>query len=310
MRVVVTGAAGFVGSHVCEALLDAGHEAIGIDAYTDCYEPRVKVRNAAELERLPGFRLKVGDVTGPALAAACRGAGALCHLAALPGVRCDDWAALQAANVDATRSVVDTAARAGVGRVVLASSSSVYGPSGGPVGEDAPLRPLSAYGRSKLAAERVAAEGASAHGIELVVLRYFTVYGPRQRPDMAFARFIAAAQARTSMPVFGDGLQEREWTAAADAARATALAVEGGRPGGVYNIAGGRPTTLRDAFGLIATELGGRARLRFAAADAREPRRTEANLGRAAAELGYTPAVGLEEGIAHQVEHARERAAA
>ena len=155
-----------------------------------------------------------------------------------------------------TEAVLRAACAAGVRRVVLASSSSVYGTAAGPVAEDAPLRPLSHYGRSKLRAERMAARMAGKLGIELVVLRYFTVYGPRQRPDMAFAKFATAALGGDAMPLLGDGGQTRDFTYVADACEATLLAVERGRPGAVYNVSGGRPATLAEAFGLLGRGAG------------------------------------------------------
>src|ERR671916_230724 len=175
MRVVVTGAAGFVGSHLCDELVARGHEVVGIDGFTPFYARALKERNVA------------------ALAGVLEGADAVCHLAGRPGVRGGAPVLFEAGNVRTTEAVMHSAARAGVRRVLLASSSSVYGPAPRPVREDAPLPPLSPYARSKRRAELVASRLARRHGLELVTLRYFTVYGPRQRPDMAFARFVPAA---------------------------------------------------------------------------------------------------------------------
>lgn len=310
MRIVVTGAAGFVGSHLSERLLAAGHEVHGVDSFTRFYARAQKEANLAEAQRAPGFRLFECTASTPeGLAQALSGAGAVCHLAGRPGVRGGAPHAFEEANVRTTEAVLRAAAAAGVGRVVLASSSSVYGPVDGPAAEDAPLRPLSHYGRSKLRAERMAARMADKLGIELVVLRYFTVYGPRQRPDMAFARYAAAAMTGGRMPVLGDGGQTRDFTYVGDACEATLLALDRGHAGATYNVSGGRPATLAEAFALLGGALGAAPELSPAAPDGREPRSTAADLTRARADLGYEPAVTLAEGIESQADHARAAAA-
>src|ERR687894_2661981 len=274
MRVVVTGAAGFVGSHLCDELVSRGHEVVGIDAFTPFYARALKERNVAALRGVRTFSLHErnlldrihGAAEGrpglrPSLAGVLEGADAVCHLAGRPGVRGGAPVLFEAGNVRTTETVIHSAARAGVRRVLLASSSSVYGPAAHPVREDAPLRPLSPYARSKLRAEVVAGRLARRHGLELVTLRYFTVYGPRQRPDMAFARFVQAALRGGEMPVLGDGRQTRDFTYVGDAAEATALALERARPGSVYNVAGGRPVALADALGLLGAALGREPRM-------------------------------------------------
>ena len=294
MKVVVTGAAGFVGSHVCEELLAAGHEVTGIDSFTRFYAREHKEANVAGLRGAPGFRLLERDVLDGALPAA----DALVHFAGRPGVRGGSPDLFEAANVRTAEAVL----RAGIARVVLASSSSVYAPAVGPVAEHAPLAPCSDYGRSKLAAEQRATALAGDRGVELVTLRYFTVYGPRQRPDMAFSRFMDAALSGIAAPLLGDGSQVRDFTYVGDAAAATLLALERGRPGAVYNVSGGRPVPLKRALAVIAAETGGAPPLDRRPRDPRELRSTAADLSRARAELGYAPATPLEEGIARQVE--------
>ncbi len=301
MRVVVTGAAGFIGSHVVERLLDRGDDVVGIDAFTPFYAPAVKRRNCAGLVADRRFELLVRDVNDPGLARELADADAVCHLAGAPGVRSANRRELEHGNVRATRAVMAAVARAAVPRVVLASSSSVYAPAPAPVAEDAPLSPLSPYGRSKLHAERLAAALAARDGTELVVLRLFTVYGPRQRPDMAFARFIAAVRGDGAMPVYGDGGQRRDFTYVGDAADAVLLALERGRPGAVYNVSGARAATLAHAFELLAEPLSGAPLLAPAAADRREHRHISADITRARRELGYAPRVPLAEGIVEQV---------
>jgi nucleoside-diphosphate-sugar epimerase len=310
MRIVVTGAAGFIGSHVCERLLDRGDQVLGVDAMTDFYSPELKRRNCAALLVRPGFDLLTRDLNAPGLAAVLAGADGVCHLAGAPGVRATDERTFELGNVAATRAVMSAAAQAGLPRVVLTSSSSVYAPARSPVAEDAPVSPLSPYGRSKLRAERRAANLAARNGTELVVLRLFTVYGPRQRPDMAFARFIAAARSRGAMPVYGDGGQQRDFTYAGDAVDAILLALDRGRPGRIYNVSGARPVALAEAFALLAASLGESPSLEFTAADGREHRSLAADPTLAARELGYAPRVSLEEGIAAQVAAANGHATA
>jgi UDP-glucuronate 4-epimerase len=178
------------------------------------------------------------------------------------------------------------------------------------VREDAALRPLSPYGRSKRRAELMARRLARRHGLELVTLRYFTVYGPRQRPDMAFARFVRAALHGREMPLLGDGRQTRDFTYVGDAAEATALALERARPGPVYNVSGGRPAALADALHILGAALGRVPELAERPPDAREPRSTAADIGRVGRELGWTPRTSLECGLRRQVEHAVALAAA
>ena len=337
MRVVVTGAAGFVGSHLCDELVALGHEVVGIDAFTSFYARALKERNVAALrgvrtfslhernlldrlhcaaratEEGPGLRPRIhgaaraaegGPGLWPSLAGVLEGADAVCHLAGRPGVRGGAPVLFEAGNVRTTEAVMHSAARAGVRRVLLASSSSVYGPAARPVREDARLRPLSPYARSKRRAELVAGRLARRHGLELVTLRYFTVYGPRQRPDMAFARFVRAALEGGEMPLLGDGRQTRDFTYVGDAAEATALALERARPGSVYNVAGGRPVALADALDLLGAALGREPELAERPPDAREPRSTAADIGRARRELGWEPRTPLELGLRRQAEHA------
>jgi nucleoside-diphosphate-sugar epimerase len=309
---------------------------VGIDAFTPFYARALKERNVAALrgvrtfslyernlldriqsaaraaEGRPGLRPRIHGAAraaegGPGLrlglAGVLEGADAVCHLAGRPGVRGGAPVLFEAGNVRTTEAVMHSAARAGVRRVLLASSSSVYGPAAHPVREDDPLRPLSPYARSKLRAELVAGRLARRHGLELVTLRYFTVYGPRQRPDMAFARFVRTALEGGEMPLLGDGRQTRDFTYVGDAAEATALALERARPGSVYNVAGGRPVALADALALLGAVLGREPGLTARPPDAREPRSTVADIGRARRELGWEPRTPLEFGLRRQAEH-------
>jgi nucleoside-diphosphate-sugar epimerase len=275
-----------------------------VDCFTRAYPRRVKEANLEHLRDTPGFELHEVNVLGSGFALAVRGADAICHLAGRPGARDGHRQLFELGNVRTTRAALRAAAAEDVPRVLLASSSSVYGTTVGPVSEDADLRPLSPYGESKRRAERLAARLAARFGLELVTLRYFTVYGPRQRPDMAFARFTRAALGGRRAELFGDGRQVRDFTYVEDAAEATRLAIERGRPGAVYNVAGGRPASLEQAIALIGDALHWRPRFVRAPADPREPRSTSADLARVRSELGWEPRVDLAAGILHQVRHA------
>jgi len=293
MRVVVTGAAGFIGSHLCARLVAAGHDVVGIDRVADHQggDGRAHVR---------------ADLRSDRAARSLRGADAVLHLAGRPGVRGRALAPYVADNVEATRALLAACRRAGVGRLVHASSSAVYAPAPGPTAEGAPLAPRSAYGRTKLAAERLCA----ASGLDVVGLRYFTVYGPGQRADMAFARFIAAALGGPPAPLLGDGRQVRDFTYVDDAVAGTVLALTRGRAGAVYNISGGAPTSLAAAVTELERALERRVALTPAPAHGAEPRRTHADLARAGRELGYRPEVGLAAGLRRQVAAARAPARA
>jgi nucleoside-diphosphate-sugar epimerase len=304
MHVVVTGAAGFVGSHACERLLAGGAQVLGIDSFTPFYPRALKEANLDGLRGAPGFRLAERDLLDSGLERELAGADVVCHLAGRPGVRSASVEGFFRDNVWASEAVIKASAAAGVRRVVLASSSSVYGPVRGPVREDAPLRPISPYGRSKHRAELVARSAAERYGIELVVLRLFTVYGPRQRPDMAFARFVAAALDDGRMPLLGGGCQVRDFTYVSDAVDAMALATERGRPGRAYNASGGCPARLGDALALLGAALPRQPELIPAPPDPREPDLTGADLSAARADLGYEPAVDLERGLRMQAAEA------
>jgi nucleoside-diphosphate-sugar epimerase len=303
VRYVVTGAAGFVGSHLAEALLADGHEVRGLDCLTPYYDPRLKEENAAglDLERLD---LAEDDVD-------LSGADAVFHLAGQPGVR--SFGAVfpdyLRDNVLATQRVLEAAAAAGV-RVVLASSSSVYGDAERfPTGEDVEPRPVSPYGVTKLACEHLARTYAKSFGLDAVTLRYFTVYGPRQRPDMAFARMIAALGAGRPFELYGDGTRSREFTFVADAVRATTAAL-GAPSGAVYNVGGGSEASMDEAIQALSRVAGRELEVDRAPAAAGDMRRTAADTSRIRSELGWSPTTGLEDGLRLQWEWAAARVAA
>jgi nucleoside-diphosphate-sugar epimerase len=304
MRYVVTGAAGFIGSHLTEALQAAGHDVVAIDSFTDYYDPALKEHNAA------AFDVSRLDLAEEELA--LDGFDGVFHLAGQPGVRSfgtvfDDYVRR---NLVATQRVFESAARAGV-RVVFASSSSVYGDAERyPTPEDTPPQPISPYGITKLGCEHLADAYAKAFGLATVVLRYFTVYGPRQRPDMAFARIVDALARGASFELYGDGLQSRSFTYVADAVGATVAAMERAAAGTLYNVGGGAEATMRDAIATLE-ELSGRTLdLVERPAAAGDVRRTAADTERIERDLDWRATTELGDGLRAQWEWASVRVAA
>jgi UDP-glucuronate 4-epimerase len=306
MRYVVTGSAGFVGAHVCEALLERGHEVDGVDAFTDYYEPSIKRANAARLARHDAFHGIELDLARADLDDVLAGADAVIHLAAQPGVRLswsEGFSVYVERNISASQRLLEAARRTLLPRLVLASSSSVYGnATEQPIGEDAPTRPFSPYGVTKLAMEHLSSAYAANWGLSTVVLRYFTLYGPGQRPDMALHRFIAAVAAGRPVPVYGDGEQVRDFTYVSDAAAATLAAAEVDvAPASVFNVAGGSPTTVNELLGLVAEHVGRPLTTRHLPTQAGDVRATYGAIARARRELGWQPETPLDDGVKLQV---------
>lgn len=301
MRYVVTGAAGFIGSHLAETLLAAGHDVLGVDSYTDYYERSRKERNAAALDVLES------DLADAALAPILAGADGVYHLAGQPGVRAswgDSFQLYLRRNVLATQRLFEAAADAGV-RVVFASSSSVYGDAERyPTPEDVTPQPISPYGITKLAGEHLAVAVGRARGLESVTLRYFTVYGPRQRPDMAFTALLEALARGETFRLFGDGSAARSFTYVGDAVAATIAAMERGRAGEIYNVGGGDEATMNEAIELAERISGRKLDVERTGAAAGDVRRTKADVTKALEELGWAPQTGLEEGMQTQWEWA------
>jgi nucleoside-diphosphate-sugar epimerase len=306
-RYLVTGCAGFIGSHLTEALLELGHDVVGVDSFTDYYPRDVKEANLDGTRGRPHFAFHELDVADAALDPLVAGTDGVFHLAAQPGVRGswgDTFAVYVRENILATQRVFEAAARARV-RVVTASSSSVYGNAEDyPTREDAVPRPLSPYGATKLACESLAGTYSEAFGLDVVSLRYFTVYGPRQRPDMAFSRIIAALLGGAEFHLFGSGAQSRDFTYVADAVAAT-LAAMGAPPGRVYNVGGGEEASLLDVVELCERLSGRRLEVEREPDAPGDVRRTAADTQRIRSELGWAPTVTLAEGLAAQLEAAR-----
>lgn len=304
MKALITGAAGFIGSHLAERLVADGVEVTGIDCFTDYYARERKERNLATLRTSPGFTLTETSIADANLPALLDGVTHVFHLAAQAGVRKSwgrDFRVYTSNNVEATQILLEACAGRPIERLVYASSSSVYGDDVPlPMREDARPQPVSPYGVTKLAAEQLCHLYWVNHSVPTVSLRYFTVYGPRQRPDMGFSRFFAAVLTDKAVPQFGDGRQTRDFTFVADAVLATIAAATRGKPGGVYNIGGGSRVELLDVFELIRKITGRPLRVDRIEAQRGDMRDTYADTTRARADLGFAPSVTLEQGLRAQ----------
>jgi nucleoside-diphosphate-sugar epimerase len=307
-RYLVTGCAGFIGSHVVEALLHRGHEVLGVDTFTDYYERSIKESNLETAQRESAFSIVEADLARDSVAPLFSGIDGLFHLAAQPGVRGswgDTFSVYLRDNILVTQRLFEAAARSGV-RIVLASTSSVYGNAESyPTHEEMLPRPVSPYGVTKLACESLARTYAECFGLETIVLRYFTVYGPRQRPDMAFARIISALLSEKPFHVYGTGEQSRDFTYVADAVEATVAAMEGGYAGRIYNVGGGSETTLRDVIALLERLAGTHLDVRYEPAAVGDVRRTAADTTLIRSELDWRPQTALADGLGQQLAAAR-----
>jgi UDP-glucuronate 4-epimerase len=299
VRYAVTGAAGFIGSHLSEKLLEQGHEVVGLDCFTDYYDTGLKEENARALD------VRRVDLAEDELDFAAY--DGVFHLAGQPGVRSfgDVFPLYLRRNVDATRRVFEATASVGV-RVVFASSSSVYGEAAAyPTPEDTEPRPISPYGITKLACEHLARAYGRSFGLDFVVLRYFNAFGPRQRPDMAFTRIAFALAEGTPFTLYGDGEQSRSWTDVSDVVDATIAAMDRGR--GTYNVGGALEASMSEAIALFERLAGKPLTVITEPEVPGEQRRTKADTTRIRTDLGWEPRVGLEEGVEAQWQWASAR---
>ena len=302
MRYAVTGAAGFIGSHLAGALGAAGHDAVGFDCFTDYYDPALKEENASGLE------VRRVDLADDELDFS--GLDGVFHLAGQPGVRSfgDVFPLYLRRNVLASQRVFEAAARDGV-RVVYTSSSSVYGAAERyPTPEETTPQPLSPYGITKLACEQLAAAYAREFGLECVTLRYFNAFGPRQRPDMAFTRIASALASGARFDLYGDGEQSRGWTYVSDVVDATILAME--RGSGTYNVGGAIEASMNEAIAILEQIAGRTLDVYRTEPVPGDQRRTKADTTRIRSALGWEPRISLEEGLRRQWQWASSRVAA
>ena len=301
MKALVTGAAGFIGSTLAEQLLAEGADVVGVDCFTDYYPRAIKERNLSGFAGHRGFRFVESSIQGADLPRLLADRTHVFHLAAQAGVRKSwgrDFAAYTTNNIEATQVLLEACVGRPLDRFVYASSSSVYGDGVSiPMREDALPQPVSPNGVTKLSAEQLCYLYHANHAVPTVSLRYFTVYGPRQRPDMGFHRFLRAAILGEPITLYGDGEQTRDFTFVADAVSATISAARRGVPGRVYNIGGGSRVSVNQVLDMVGRVAGRRPRVAADGAQKGDMRHTYADTSRAQADLGYRPAVGLEAGL-------------
>ena len=301
MKCLVTGAAGFIGSHLSGSLLDLGAEVTGIDCFTDYYPRPIKEANLAENRTRQGFSFVETRIQDANLPALLDGVTHVFHLAAQAGVRKSwgrDFRTYTENNVEASQQLLEACVGLPLHRFVYASSSSVYGDNASiPMREDAVPQPISPYGVTKLAAEQLCHLYFVNHGVPATSVRYFTVYGPRQRPDMAFNRFFRAAIAGEPIVLYGDGEQTRDFTYVADAVAATIAAGKVGVPGRAYNIGGGSRVTVNEVLAIVQRLVGRPVQVRREPVQKGDMRDTFADTTLARTDLGFVPTVSLEQGL-------------
>lgn len=310
-RSLITGAAGFIGSHLAERLLQEGHEVIGVDCFSDYYPRWIKETNLKALLFHPRFTFQEGDLLTMDLDAALEGVDYIFHEAAQPGVR-GSWGEgfrpYIENNIAATQRLLEAAkGLRNLKRFVYASSSSIYGNAPElPLHEEARPRPSSPYGVTKLAAEHLCLLYYENEGLPIAALRYFTVYGPRQRPDMAFHRFMKALLQGAEIIVFGDGEQTRDFTYISDAVEATLLALKDEAVGRVFNVGGGARITVNAVISLLEAIVGRKAVVKYEGNQRGEMRHTSADIGLASKVLGFSPKIPLEEGLKAEADWVKE----
>jgi nucleoside-diphosphate-sugar epimerase len=309
MRVLVTGAAGFIGSTLCESLLQDGAEVIGVDAFIPSYAESIKRGNLTRAKEDRRYRFVEADLREDDLDPLVDGVSHVVHLAALAGVRASWGSAFRdytGHNVLATQRVLEAVRRAKVQRLVVASSSSVYGmPTRFPTPEDESRRPLSPYGVTKVATEALLNAYRESYGVSAVGLRYFTVYGPRQRPDMGFFKFFDAAKRGTQITVYGDGKQTRDFTFVEDAVAATKASMVRDTKSLVYNVGGGHRIALNELLDAIERTSERPLARRYEPPAPGDPKDTSADTSLAQRDLGYAPGTDLMSGLRRQWEWQR-----
>jgi len=305
VKALVTGVAGFIGSTLADSLLEAGHEVVGIDCFLDYYPREAKERNLAGMRTSDRFRFVEASLVDADLAPLTSGVDWVFHQAAQAGVRSswgEDFRIYSDNNVYATQRLLEACRGSSLQKFVYASSSSVYGDTNDlPMRETSIPRPVSPYGVSKLAAEHLVWLYFKNFGLPTVSLRYFTVYGPRQRPDMAFHRFINAVLDDTPIVLYGDGEQSRDFTFVADIVAANIAAAGSDARGTVYNLGGGSRTTVNEVIATIGTLIGREPRVDRREVQKGDVRHTAADTSAARREIGFAPRVTLDEGLSRQV---------
>ena len=306
MRCLVTGAAGFIGSHISEALIDRCHEVVGIDCFTDYYARAIKESNLSALRNSPRFTMVEANLLEHDLDHLLKGVEVIYHEAAQAGVRASwgqSFRIYTGNNIRATQRLLEAARSIPLKRFVYACSSSIYGDAVElPVTETALPQPVSPYGVSKLAAEHLCHLYRVNYGVPTVALRYFTVYGPRQRPDMGFHKFIRALLSDEEIVIYGDGNQTRDFTFVSDAVAANLACMEAEVAGRVFNIGGGSRVSVNYVLDVLQRLSGRKARVRYIEDQKGDVRDTHADTSRARDALDFRPAVTTEEGLRAELE--------
>lgn len=301
MNYLVTGAAGFIGSHLCKKLIRNGGHVLAVDGFTDFYPRRMKEKNIQPVVNHPHFHLVSQDLLDLDLNSMLEKIDVVFHMAAQPGVRTSwgsDFSVYTRNNIDATQRLLEAAKTSDIKKFIYASSSSVYGSCPQlPMIETSTLHPFSPYGVTKLAAENLCHLYHKNYGIPCVSLRFFTVYGPGQRPDMAFHKFFKAIAEKREITVFGDGQQTRDFTFIDDIIRANLSSIENGRPGETYNLGGGTQKKLADILTVIEEISQTELKIRYVEREKGDVPHTYADIQKAKRDLNYAPRVSLEEGL-------------
>ncbi len=309
MKALVTGAAGFIGSHLCEYLIEKGFEVVGIDSFMDYYPRSIKEANIADLRKDHNFEFVEASLLGVDLAELLDGIDVVFHQSAQAGVRASwgqTFKIYSDNNILATQNLLEACRKSPVRKFVYASSSSVYGDTKDlPMSESSLPCPVSPYGVSKLAAEHLCRLYHKNFGIPAVSLRYFTVYGARQRPDMAFHRFFRWALDDKPLEVYGDGEQSRDFTHVDDIVESNWLAFEKAQPGEVFNIGGGARITLNEVIEIIKEIVGRELEVQYQSVQKGDVRHTFADMTKAKEKLGYKPKVSIQDGLKTEYEWIR-----
>ncbi len=301
MTCLVTGAAGFIASHLCRKLLKKGHKVLGIDSFTDYYPKWIKEKNLGILKESENFKFIEKDLTEMDLKSALRDTDYVFHHAAQAGVRAswgEHFSIYSKNNIEATQKLLEASTDSHLTRFIFASSSSVYGACPElPMSETSPLQPFSPYGVTKLAAEHLCLLYHKNHGIPCICLRFFTVYGPGQRPDMAFHKFFKAIAENKEIPVYGEGDQTRDFTYIDDVIEANLAFLEKGKTGEVYNIGGGNRKKLKDLFPVFEEICQKKIKVKKHEKQPGDVPHTFASIEKARKELGFSPQTQLQEGL-------------
>lgn len=310
MKCLVTGAAGFIGSRLCLRLHEEGFSVTGIDCFTDYYPRFIKEKNLAPLLNLEKFHFAEKDINQMDMHGTVRQMDAVFHLAAQAGVRASwgrKFSDYTWNNIEATQKILEACRDYPVKKLVYASSSSVYGDCPDlPMRESSRLFPFSPYGVTKLAAENLCSLYYRNYGVPAVSLRFFTVYGPGQRPDMAFHKFLRSAAENEPITVYGDGSQTRDFTYVGDIINANISAMEKGKPGEIYNIGGGHNRKLKDIFPVLNQVTGKNIAINYSENQKGDVPHTSADISKAAADLDYQPRVRLEDGLREEWQWVRQ----